>query len=61
MGSDASKSDGSRSSDSEGSKSEMNVNVHVNLPGSVAGGANTNVHIPDEIKKRFTSSTPDKK
>jgi hypothetical protein len=59
MGNNASTSDGSRSSESQGSKSDFNV--HVNLPSSSEGGGNPNVHIDEKIKKDLVSSTANKK
>ena len=56
-----------KSSESQGSKSESNPNVHINLPestagriskglsGSLSGGGNKNVHIDDEVKKDSSS------
>lgn len=60
MGDNASKSDGSRSSESQGSKSDANVNVHIHLP-ELRQGVNTNIHIDDGIKKSFPPSTSNKK
>ena len=60
MGDNASKSDGSRSAESQGSKSNCNVHVHAHLPESGLGGVNTNIHIDDEIKKPIPSSKPNK-